>query len=95
MCLAAFHELIADAMQFSELEFTVPTDDAIELLTAAHSHMQLQSLFTGSAGLRLMHTLLMAITRAGRSASERPYNSGRLEQCTSLSSTMIKPSATR
>ena len=58
-----FTALIADAMTFSKLEFTMPFADAIELLTAAHSHMHLQSLFTGSLDSRILHTLLMAITR--------------------------------
>ena len=62
-CVRQFTALIADAMTFSKLEFTMPFADAIELLTAAHSHMHLQSLFTGSLDSRILHSLLMAITR--------------------------------
>ena len=50
-CVRQLTVLIADAMAFSKLEFTLPFADAIELLTAAHSHMHLQSLFTGEPGL--------------------------------------------
>ena len=58
-----FAALIADAMRSASWSSPCRSPDAIELLTAAHSHMQLQSLFTGSLDSRILHSLLMAITR--------------------------------
>ncbi len=60
-CLHQVGELLADAMQEGGLRFIVPTEQAIEMLAAAHSHMRLQSLFTGSSDLTIMHTLLLTI----------------------------------
>ncbi len=62
-CLRQFAALIGDAMSFSQLEFTCGFDDAIELLTAAHARMELQSLFTETRDASILHSLLMAITR--------------------------------
>ena len=53
-----FTALITDAMTFSGLEFTVPFDDAIELLTATHNHVHLESLFSGTLDSPDLHTLL-------------------------------------
>lgn len=61
-----FRAVIGDAMAFAELEFTVPTAQAIELLTAAHGHMRLQSLFAGEVNTGILRVLLGAITRPRR-----------------------------
>ena len=61
-CLRQLTVLLQDAMRFSGLQFTCDFADAIELLTAAHSHMHLQSLFTGTVDARILHTLLNSIT---------------------------------
>ena len=45
-CRAQVDALVTDALQFAELEFTVPTDMALDLLMAAHDHMQQTALFT-------------------------------------------------
>jgi len=66
-CSRQLTALLQDAMQFSALEFTCDFADAIELLSAAHSHMHLQSLFTGTTDARILHTLLVAITAPSRS----------------------------
>jgi AcrR family transcriptional regulator len=55
--------LIGGALRFAELEFTLPFDQAIGLLTAAHRQVQMQALFADEPDTRLMHSLLMAITR--------------------------------
>ena len=55
--------LIGDALRFVGLEFTVPFDQAIGLLTGAHRQVQIQALFADEPDARLMHSLLMAITR--------------------------------
>jgi AcrR family transcriptional regulator len=65
-CSRQLSVLIADAMAFTELEFTLPYGDAIELLTATHSHLHLQALFTGELDSHLLHALLMGITRPAR-----------------------------
>lgn len=62
-CVAQFTALIADAMTAAGLEFTCSFADAIELLTAAHSRMHVQALFTGSVDSHLLQVLVMAITR--------------------------------
>ena len=52
------------ACRFTGLEFAVAFGDAIELLTATHSHLELQALFTGPLDARILHgSLLLAITR--------------------------------
>lgn len=62
-CAQQIATLIADAMAYGNLEFTLPVADAMELLIAAHGHMEVQSLFTGQVDSRVLHTLLMSITR--------------------------------
>jgi AcrR family transcriptional regulator len=61
-CAEQIASLITDAMKFTALEFTCEVADAIELLTAAHSRIHLQSLFTGSIDGHLLRALLSAIT---------------------------------
>ena len=62
-CAAQMATLITDAMAQGNLEFTLPVAEAMELLIAAHEHMQVQSLFTGQVDSRVLHTLVMTITR--------------------------------
>jgi AcrR family transcriptional regulator len=62
-CASQISSLITDAMTHGKLEFTLPVADAMEMLMAAHAHMQVQSLFTGQPDSRVLHTLLMSITR--------------------------------
>jgi AcrR family transcriptional regulator len=58
--------LISYALQTVELEFTLPFGEAIELLIATHSHVQMQALFTGRADFTVLRSLVMAITRPAR-----------------------------
>lgn len=62
-CVEQLTLLIGDAMAFVHLEFTLPFAEAIELLAAAHGHLQMQALFTGQLDSRLLHSLIMAISR--------------------------------
>jgi AcrR family transcriptional regulator len=62
-CAQQLGTLIADAMAGGGIEFTLPFADAMELLMAVHSHMEAQSLFTNQGDSRLLHTLVMSITR--------------------------------
>ena len=62
-CASQIASLIADAMTHGKLEFTLPVPDAMEMLMAAHTHMQVQSLFTGQVDVHVLHTLVMSITR--------------------------------
>jgi AcrR family transcriptional regulator len=55
--------LIADALAYAGLEFTVPFADGIELLTATYEHQRTDALFGSERERDLMHTLLIAITR--------------------------------
>jgi AcrR family transcriptional regulator len=62
-CADQLATLLTDALAFGGLEFSLPFADALELLTATHSHMQMQALFTGEPDSHLLHTLVMSITR--------------------------------
>ncbi|MGI3784675.1 MAG: TetR/AcrR family transcriptional regulator [Janthinobacterium lividum] len=71
-CRAQIHALIGDALHFAELEFTVPTDVALDLLMAAHDHMQQTALFTDRLDPGSMQALIMHLTRPRDDASVRP-----------------------
>lgn len=62
-CRAQVDALVADALEFAELEFTVPIDVALDLLMAAHDHMQQTALFTDRLDPGSMHALIMTLTR--------------------------------
>ena len=55
--------LIADALAYAGLEFTVPFAEGRELLTATYEHQRTDVLFGSERDRDLMHTLLIAITR--------------------------------
>ena len=55
--------LIADALGYAGLEFSVPFDQGMALLTATYEHQRVHALFGVADDHQLMHTLLMAITR--------------------------------
>jgi AcrR family transcriptional regulator len=55
--------LIADALAYTGLEFSVPFAEGMTLLTATYEHQRTHALFGVDADRQLMHTLLMAITR--------------------------------
>ena len=55
--------LVADALAYAGLEFSVPFAEGMELLTATHEHQRVHALFGVDGDQQLMHTLLMAITR--------------------------------
>jgi AcrR family transcriptional regulator len=71
-CRAQVDALVTDALGFAELEFTVPQDLALDLLMAAHDHMQQAALFTGRLDPRPMHALIMTLTRPRADASMSP-----------------------
>jgi AcrR family transcriptional regulator len=54
--------LIADALAYAGLEFSVAFTDGMTLLTATYEHQRTSTLFGVEADQQLMHTLLMAIT---------------------------------
>ena len=62
-CRAQVDALISDALGFAELEFTVPTEVALDLLMAAHDHMQQTALFTDRLDPGPMQALIMNLTR--------------------------------
>ncbi|SDV01564.1 DNA-binding transcriptional regulator, AcrR family [Microlunatus sagamiharensis] len=62
-CRAQVHALVADALEFAELEFTMPVELALDLLMAAHDHMHQRALFTGRLDPTAMHALIMNLTR--------------------------------
>jgi len=62
-CRAQVDTLVTDALAFTELEFTVPLDVALDLLMATHDHMQQTALFTGRLDPGAMHALIMNLTR--------------------------------
>ncbi|GAB2593071.1 TetR/AcrR family transcriptional regulator [Microlunatus antarcticus] len=62
-CRAQVDALITDALRFAELEFTVPDDVALDLLMAAHDHMQQNALFTDRLDPAAMQALIMTLTR--------------------------------
>ncbi len=55
--------LIANALRSVRLEFTLPFDEALELLIATHGHVQMRALFTGRPDFTVLRSLIMAITR--------------------------------
>ena len=55
--------LIADALAYAGLEFSVPSAEGMALLTATYEQQRTHVLFGVDADQQLMHTLLMAITR--------------------------------
>jgi AcrR family transcriptional regulator len=55
--------LIADALTYAGLEFTVPFAEGLELLTATYEHQRTDVLFGSERERDLMHTLVIAITR--------------------------------
>ena len=61
--LTADARLIADALAYAGLEFTVPFAEGIELLTATYEHQRFDVLFGVERDRDLLHTLLIAITR--------------------------------
>ena len=64
--------LIADALAYAGLEFTVPFAEGIHLLTATYEHQRTDVLFGSEPERDLMHTLLIAITRPlGRDGSSK------------------------
>ncbi|HEY0239004.1 MAG TPA: helix-turn-helix domain-containing protein [Friedmanniella sp.] len=62
-CRAQVEALVTDALVFAELEFTVPLEIALDLLMAAHDHMQQTALFTDRLDPGPMHALIMTLTR--------------------------------
>ena len=63
--------LIADALAYAGLEFTVPFAEGIELLIATYEHQRTDVLFGSQRERDLMHTLLIAITGPGRAPDRR------------------------
>lgn len=63
-CNAQLTGLISDALVTVGLEFVVPLDQAIDMLSAAHRHTQISSLFLGEAAAPTLERLVLAITRA-------------------------------
>ncbi|HEY5821244.1 MAG TPA: helix-turn-helix domain-containing protein [Propionibacteriaceae bacterium] len=61
-CTEQLATLLTGAMATARLEFTCTFDDAIQLLMAAHHHMQTQALFTGQTDSGLLHAQIMALT---------------------------------
>lgn len=55
--------LVADALTRAGLEFVVPLDEAIELLSAAHDHARLAGLFLDDGPGPTLRTMVLAITR--------------------------------
>ena len=62
-CERQLSALISDALAYAGLEFTVPFQEGLALLTATWQHEQMDALFEARSERELMHTLLMAITR--------------------------------
>ena len=62
-CERQLSALISDALAYAGLEFTVPFEEGLALLTATWQHEQMDALFGAQTERELMHTLLMAITR--------------------------------
>jgi AcrR family transcriptional regulator len=54
--------LVADALGYAGLEFSVPFAEGMALLTATYEHQRVHALFGVDGDQQLMHTLLMAIT---------------------------------
>jgi AcrR family transcriptional regulator len=71
-CRAQVDALVTDALVFAELEFTVPLDVALDLLMAAHDHMQQTALFTDRLDPTVMHAMIMNLTRPRGGVFPRP-----------------------
>jgi AcrR family transcriptional regulator len=67
-CAARLQHLIRDALRVAGLEFVLPFDQALELLVAAHDHVEARMLFTGTADASPLQALIMAITRPAPTA---------------------------
>jgi AcrR family transcriptional regulator len=65
-CTDQLTGLIADALAAAGLEFVLPFDEAIDLLTAAHDHVQLASLFRDGPPAPTLRRMVRAITRSAR-----------------------------
>ncbi len=61
-CAQQLKGLITDALAAAGLEFTLPFDEALDLLTAAHDHAQIASLFHDDATPTL-ERMVLTITR--------------------------------
>ena len=55
--------LLADALERVGLEFTLPTELAVEVLLATHARVQTQALFDESVDTTAMQAVVLAITR--------------------------------
>ncbi|MET0692463.1 MAG: helix-turn-helix domain-containing protein [Propionibacteriaceae bacterium] len=63
-CLKQFSVLISDAVAYAGREFIMSFEDAIALLTAAHSHVHMDALLRGGpVDSSPMRVLVLAITR--------------------------------
>ncbi len=62
-CNSQLTGLISGALAAVGLEFVVPLDEAIDMLSAAHQHAQISSLFLGDAAAPTLERLVLAITR--------------------------------
>ena len=71
-CRAQVEALVTDALTYAELEFTVPLELALDLLMAAHDHMQQAALFTDRLDPGPMHALIMNLTRPSVPVSVHP-----------------------
>ncbi|SEP81375.1 DNA-binding transcriptional regulator, AcrR family [Microlunatus flavus] len=71
-CRAQVHALVADALQFAELEFTMPVELALDLLMGAHDQMHQRALFSGELDPTAMHALIMNLTRPRSGAALHP-----------------------
>ncbi|WP_375424863.1 TetR/AcrR family transcriptional regulator [uncultured Friedmanniella sp.] len=62
-CTEQLRGPITDALDAAGLEFTVPFDEAIDLLTAAHDSGRISSLFVDAATAPTLRRMVLAITR--------------------------------
>jgi len=62
-CRAQVHALVVDALDYAQLDFTLPVEVALDLLMAAHDHMHQTALFTGEVDPGPMQALIMNLTR--------------------------------
>ena len=60
---AQLRALLADALERVGLEFTLPTELAVEVLLATHARVQTQALFDESVDTTAMQAVVLAITR--------------------------------
>ena len=71
-CRAQVEALVTDALTYAGLEFMVPLELALDLLMAAHDHMQQTALFTDRLDPGPMHALIMNLTRPRVPVPVRP-----------------------